>query len=103
MRSTRWVLSVVWLVVLLPLPSALAFQYVAPFPAPTDFALKIPDITGKPVYYPALPEGDVWVTDAFKRIANWQRPANLPADPSAYQIAYRRDGDVVEIKLSILF
>lgn len=105
MRSTRWVLSVIWLVVLLPLPSALAFQDVAPFPAPTDYAVKIPDDKGKPAYHPVIAAagGDAGIFYSFKRIANWQRPPSQTEDANAYQLAFRRDGDAVEIKLSVLY
>lgn len=88
---------------LLHLPPAFAIQREN-LPTPSDLALEIPDVNGQPSYWdvPAV-TGIVLARYEFKRIKNWQRSPDQPADPSAFQLQCSREGDAIKIDLSIIF
>lgn len=97
------VLAAVLSIALLQSPPTLAIQRDH-FPAPSDYAVKVPDKNGKPSYFdvPAT-RGEIFVCYEFKQIKNWQRPPDQSTDALAYQLKCRREGDTIRIDLSVVF
>ncbi|HEX5735229.1 MAG TPA: hypothetical protein VF131_20535 [Blastocatellia bacterium] len=104
MRSTRWLFSAVWLIVLFHLPPAFAMQKDA-FPKPSDYSVRMPSRDHRPSYY-EIPEA-VGVRSAlfniFTRISDWQRPPDQRSEPTSILFHFRRVDDTIKIDFSPVF
>lgn len=104
MPSTRCLFSVIWLIALLHLPSAFAMQRDR-FPKPSDYAVRMPGYDARFSYHevPAAKGVCPLALHDFKRIKDWQRPPDQTDEPKAIQFKFRREGDAIEVDLSLIF
>ena len=104
MRSTRWLFSAVWLVVLLHLPPAFAMQRDF-FPTPNDYSVRMPGRNGRPAHYevPAVIGVCPVHFSNFRLINDWQRPPDQKGEPVTILFKLSRVDDSIKVNFSLLF